>query len=87
MALGLLSEKYVVVNKRQTRRQEVNGYLLKLARAKDQTSDVIEQDIDKTGKADWIISQETLQNGRLWFKFPWTKARLMMTMATNNDIV
>jgi len=43
---------------------------------KIKTSDVIEHDTDKTGKADWIMSQETPQNGRLRLDFPWTKARL-----------
>ena len=54
---------------------------------KTKTSDVIEQDTDKTGKADWIMSQETPQNGRLWLDFPWTKARLVMTMAVKSDTV
>ena len=48
---------------------------------KTKKSDVIEHDTDKTGKADWIMSQETSQNGWLWLDFPWTKVRLMMTMA------
>ena len=54
---------------------------------KIKTSDVIEHDTDKTGKADWIMSQETPQNGRLRLDFPWKKARLCDDHGSKNDTV